>query len=64
MEIPIDVLDDFVGESVQVASVNNWLAYGPQLHLLREFGVNCRDFDMLDEQPFTGDQVKNLCWRM
>eukprot|EP01036_Dinobryon_divergens_P034349 gene34349-44370_t len=49
LEVSIDVLDDFVGESVEVAKVNGWLAYGPPLHLLREFGTTCRDFDMIDE---------------
>jgi hypothetical protein len=64
LEVAIDVLDDFVGESVEVAKVNGWLAYGPPLHLLREFGTTCRDFDMIDEQPCTGDQIKNICWKM
>jgi len=64
LEVSIDILDDFLSESIEVAKVNNWLSYGPPLHLLREFGTSCRDFDMIDETPCTGDQIKNLCWKM
>jgi len=64
LEVSIDILDDFVSESIEVAKVNNWLSYGPPLHLLREFGTSCRDFDMIDETPCTGDQIKNLCWKI
>ena len=64
LEVSMDILDDFVSESVEVAKVNNWPSFGPPLYQLREFGTSCRDFDMIDECPCTGDQIKNLCWKM
>ena len=49
LEVSIDILDDFVRESVEVTKANNWLSFGPPLYQLREFGISCRDFDMIDE---------------
>jgi hypothetical protein len=64
LEVSIDILDDFVRESVEVTKANNWLSFGPPLYQLREFGTSCRDFDMIDECSCTGAKIKNLCWKM
>jgi hypothetical protein len=64
LEVSIDILDDFVSESVEVTKINNWLSFGPPLYQLRELGISCRDFDMIDECSCTGDKIKNLCWKM
>ena len=57
----IDILDDFVSESVEVAKVNNWLSFGPPLYQLREFGTSCGDFDMIDECSCTGRTSAGKC---
>ncbi len=64
LEVSIDILDDFVSESVEVTKANNWLSFGPPLYQLRELGISCRDNDMIDECSCTGDKIKNLCWKM
>jgi hypothetical protein len=39
LELEMDVLDDHVGDSLQVQSVNPWLTYSDALHKMREFGA-------------------------
>ena len=38
VELSLDVLDDFVGEAIEIYQFNPWLTYGLPLHRAREFG--------------------------
>jgi len=50
-ELPLDVLDDIVAEAKEIASCgNDWLAYTPALHMLRESGTLVGVLDDLDER--------------
>jgi hypothetical protein len=55
------VIDDFRGESLEVAKLNPWLGYGQALHLVREMGIKNRVLDMLDERPLTKGEYKKVC---
>jgi hypothetical protein len=55
------VIDDFRGESLEVAKLNPWLGYGRALHLVREMGIKNRVLDMLDERPLTKGEYKKVC---
>jgi len=61
LEISMDVLDDFIGEAKEVNEHNPWLNYALPLHRLREMGYHHRVFDMLDERPFTHEEVREFC---
>ena len=36
------------------------LPLGEPLHLLRQFGVNIKELDLLDETTLTADQVRDV----
>ena len=36
-------------------------ALGEPLHLLRQFGVNIKELDLLDEKGLTVDQIRDVC---
>jgi hypothetical protein len=61
LELSLEVLDDFKGESLEVRGKNPWLNYALPLHRLREFGHNHRVFDMLDEQRLTKSELRDFC---
>ena len=50
IETEMDVLDDQKGEAAEVYKVNNFIAYGQPLHLMRESGCRVKVFDHLDER--------------
>jgi hypothetical protein len=61
IETEMDVLDDFMGESVEVYQHNPWLTYALPLHRLREFGVRLKALDLVDESTLSSEQVQQVC---
>lgn len=61
LEFNIDVIDDQVGESGEVAKANPWLNYGEPIHRMREFGVPLRELDLVDESKLSPDQLRAVC---
>ena len=61
LELDMDVLDDFASEATEIMQVNSWLVYGEPLHKLREWGVNFKELDLLDEAPLSADQMRFTC---
>ena len=61
LELSLEVLDDFLEESKEVYQHNPWLNYALPLHRLREMGYHDRVFDLLDERPFTTEELREFC---
>mmetsp|Transcript_27137 Transcript_27137/g.41234 ORF Transcript_27137/g.41234 Transcript_27137/m.41234 type:complete len:420 (-) Transcript_27137:29-1288(-) len=57
----LDVLDDHRAEAEEVYQHNPWLNYALILHRMREMGQECQLFDLLDERPFTKEEVREFC---
>ena len=64
LNIDVDVLDDLHGEANEVYEHNKWLTYGEPIHRLREFGIDVKEFDLLDESILTMEQVRIMCAAM
>jgi hypothetical protein len=61
LELNMDVIDDFFGESKEIHEVNPWLTYGEQLHRLREFGVTLKEIDNVDEKKLSNEEMVKIC---
>jgi hypothetical protein len=61
VELPLDILDDMTGEAEEVAQKgNDWFAYTPQLHRVREAGTLSKILDDIDERPLSPGEVQKL----
>jgi len=60
LELSVDVLDDFNGEALEIHGENPWLSYGLVLHRMREMGHHDRLFDLIDERPFSKDEIRDF----
>ena len=61
IELNMDVLDDPMGEAVEIQKMNKWLNYGVPLHRLREFGITAKEMDALDEARLSTEQMRAFC---
>jgi len=57
LELPLEVCDDFLGESKEIHEHNPWLNYALPLHRMRESGFHHRIVDLLDERLLTKDEL-------
>eukprot|EP01006_Ploeotia_vitrea_P046621 TRINITY_DN67042_c0_g1_i5.p1 TRINITY_DN67042_c0_g1~~TRINITY_DN67042_c0_g1_i5.p1 ORF type:complete len:331 (-),score=12.05 TRINITY_DN67042_c0_g1_i5:134-1126(-) len=61
IELDLEILDDLTSEAKEVNEKNTWFTYGEPLHLLRQFGINIKELDMLDEAKLSVDQIRDVC---
>jgi hypothetical protein len=61
LELNMDVIDDFFGESQEIHKLNPWFTYGEPLHRIREFGVTLKELDNIDEKPLSSEERLKVC---
>lgn len=61
LELSLEVLDDFNGESQEVSKKNPWLNYAIPMHRCRELGYHDRLFDLIDERALTKGELRDFC---
>ena len=60
LEIEMEVLDDVAGEAKEVYEQNPWMCYATPMHRLREWGTPQKMFDLLDERPLNGSEIRKM----
>lgn len=60
LDLKLNVLDDHMAEALEVNRHNKWLNYALVLHRMREMGQSNLLFDLLDERPFTKDEIRDF----
>jgi len=50
IEVPLEVLDDWMGEAAEIYNHNPWLNYPELMHHVREMGFSHPLFDLIDER--------------
>jgi hypothetical protein len=60
LELPMECLDDFLGEAKEIMRVNAWMNYALPLHRCREMGYQHRIFDLLDERLLNKDELREF----
>ena len=61
LEVDIDVLDDMAGEGKEVYKANPWLNYIEPIHRMREFGMELKELDFIDERLLSTSQMRSIC---
>merc|ERR1712107_646930 len=61
-EFPLDILDDIASEAQEIAreNKNDWFAYTPLVHRLREAGTLCKVLDAIDGRPLKPVEARYL----
>lgn len=61
LELEMDVIDDLMGEAMEIKRYNPWITYGEPLHRAREFGFPIKEIDLLDETSLSMEQLRLFC---